>query len=90
MSEIELVENQELSVRMPELLDKCKVAEQVIKGIRERAYEILEEDPRAVEGWHLKTGATRQVIRDIGGVFQKLKDNHGIDAGKFASNCSIS
>ena len=89
VSEIQLVENQELSVRMPELLDKCKVAEQVIKGIRERAFEILEEDPRAVDGWHLKTGATRQIIRDIGGVFQKLKDNHGIDAGKFASNCSI-
>ena len=89
MSELEIPGEQQLADVMPDLLTRCKTAEQIIKGIREKATDMLTNDPAAVDGWHLKPGFTRQSIIDLSTLFQRLKDNYGIDAGEFAGSCNI-
>ena len=91
MSELAVIDSTstDLAERLPDLLARCKTAEQIIKGIRERAFEMLTEEPEAIEGWHLKQGSTRQSINDLGQLFLRLKEDYGIEASDFAGNCNI-
>ena len=89
MAQITIPEDNTLAEQMPKLLDSCKLAEQVIKGIRAKAFDMMSENPDAIEGWKLKPGATRQIIKDLPGLFRKLKDEYGIGAETFAGNCNI-
>ena len=64
------------SVELGDLLDKCKLAENVVDALREEAKNRLEEGV-AVEGWELKAGATRETITSPEAVFFRFSEKGG-------------
>ena len=70
------------------LLDRCRLAERVIVGIRGRAKAILEENPNAIPGWHLKAGAVRQKIVDVRSLWERIAPL-GVAVAQFTAACGM-
>lgn len=69
------------------LYDACKVADNVIKQIRDRLKADLEGDADCIPGLALKQGVTRRSITDAPAAFAQLSG--AIDAQAFAGCCSV-
>lgn len=71
---------------LPELLEKCVVAERVVEKIRSAARELLAESPMAIPGWRLKP-VQRRVVKDPSVAFEQLSDM--IEPKEFTQACSV-
>ena len=72
----------------PQLLERCAIAESLIKDIRAQAKKQL-EDGKEIPGWELKPGHIRSTITDTEEVYNRAAVL-GIDGKQFSSKVTIS
>ena len=77
-----------IMAKMPELLDRCILAENIVKAIREKAKEELGKNPESIPGWKLKEGHSREFVNDVNGVWAEM-ESRGTSVEEFTDACSI-
>jgi len=73
--------------RLPELLEKCDLADRIIKAIRDAALDIA-NDGGIVPGWELPKAGKSRSFKSTAAVFHAVADV--IDRDAFANACNIS
>jgi len=71
---------------MAALLDKCDVAEQIIKAARSHAKAHLKGDPKCIPGWTLEQNPPTRSIEDAEAAFNALT-GFGMTSEKFLKEC---
>jgi hypothetical protein len=71
------------------LLDALELAAQIREKVREKARELLTEDPRGIANWYLQDGA---YVRELGQhtareVWERIEDDSGLSLEDFLRCC---
>jgi hypothetical protein len=75
---------------LEQVLDKCGMAKKLIGEIEAEAKRRLDADPEAFGGrWFLKPGARKKTVTDLGALFTRIQQAHGVSDVAFAKACSI-
>ena len=64
------------------LLDKCALAEKMVKSIKDHAKALLESDPAAIPGWRLKPGKVKTPINNAQTAYERAS-KHGVSLDTF-------
>lgn len=77
----------ELAGDWPTVLEQVEVAELVIADLKERAKQLLQNNPKAIPGWELTPGATRTTVTDPKAAFGKINDI--VPSDDFMGCCTV-